>query len=175
MVRWSVPKQVIPAIGLDDAIECHGKGIRVHGGETACAVGERAKAVLREVHFLLQRLEAAERRARGLCGIRSRVIGGAGFRHLQQVACHADQSARIEREEVHVCVSGGADCILRRLCDLAAAWRIEDVGHRVVDALAEQQQRLPAAAHAIDEFREAFQRVQDTRRALPPFQVAGIE
>ena len=56
-----------------------------------------------------------------------------------------------------------------------AALRAEHIGHRIVDAFAEPQQRLPSSPNAFQKLRQALDRVEHADGALPALEIARIE
>ena len=139
--------------------------------ESAGLFGERAQAVLRQLHFRQQPLLRVERPERTARPRRARPTP----RRLDVLARHADQPARIEREEVHVRACRGGDGVLDGAHDVGGGVNAVDLAHRHLEAFAEQQHGLAAAADARQELAEIPQRVEHRQRPLLALEIANID
>ncbi len=102
-------------------------------------------------------------------------FGRAAARHLHELVGHADQPARIDRVEVHVGARRHRDRILRRADDVARALPAERVLNGVIDAFAEEQDRLAAAPHRGQELRGEPERVEHADRAESALEIGRLE
>ena len=69
---------------------------------------------------------------------------------------HADQAARVEREEVHVGACRGGDGVFDRADDVGGRVDAVDLVHRHLEPFAEEQHGLAPAADAGHEARRGF-------------------
>ena len=168
VARRVVGQHVVGAVVADDALERGGELVGVHRREAAGFIGERPQAVLRQPQLVVERADA---------DARGRIVGKAG--DADGVVAHRGQTARIDRVDADVGAGGGGDRFAGVVDDRRgrAARRVvaaNDVGDVVVDAFADEQHRLAAAADAAEPVGDVLDRGEGRPRVLTAFEIVGI-
>ncbi len=137
LVAWRIVREhVVRAVVLDDAIERRVELVAVDDGEATGFVGDGAQAVLREPHLVPQRAGPDAQR---------RVVGER--RDGDAFVLEAREPPRIDPVDGDVGLGRRRDQIARLIDDRRGGIVVEHIGDVVVDAFADEEDRLAAAVH----------------------------